>query len=67
MEAIATETQARKDADTALDNKKVDKREGYSLSLIHIQMCIRDSGNIEKPWNMNQQSVANGLGFYRKR
>lgn len=32
LEAIATETQARKDADTALDNKKVDKREGYSLT-----------------------------------
>ena len=32
LEAIATETQARKDADTVLDNKKVDKREGYSLT-----------------------------------
>ena len=32
LEAIATETQARKEADTALDNKKVDKREGYSLT-----------------------------------
>lgn len=32
LEAIATETQARKDADTTLDNKKVDKREGYSLT-----------------------------------
>lgn len=32
LEAIAIETQARKDADTALDNKKVDKREGYSLT-----------------------------------
>lgn len=32
LEAIATETQARKDADTALDTKKVDKREGYSLT-----------------------------------
>lgn len=32
LEAIATETQARKDADTALDAKKVDKREGYSLT-----------------------------------
>lgn len=32
LEAIATETQARKDADTVLDNKKVDKREGYDLS-----------------------------------
>ncbi len=32
LEAIVTETQARKDADTALDNKKVDKREGYSLT-----------------------------------
>ena len=32
LEVIATETQARKDADTALDNKKVDKREGYSLT-----------------------------------
>lgn len=32
LEAIATEIQARKDADTALDNKKVDKREGYSLT-----------------------------------
>ena len=32
LEAIATETQARKDADAALDDKKVDKREGYSLT-----------------------------------
>lgn len=32
LEAIATETRARKDADTVLDNKKVDKREGYSLT-----------------------------------
>lgn len=32
LKAIATETQARKDADTVLDNKKVDKREGYSLT-----------------------------------
>lgn len=32
LEAIATETQARKDADTVLDTKKVDKREGYSLT-----------------------------------
>lgn len=32
LEAIATETQARKNADTVLDNKKVDKREGYSLT-----------------------------------
>ena len=32
LEAIATETQARKDADAVLDDKKVDKREGYSLT-----------------------------------
>lgn len=32
LEAIATETQARKDADATLDDKKVDKREGYSLT-----------------------------------
>lgn len=32
LKAIATETQARKDADAALDDKKVDKREGYSLT-----------------------------------
>lgn len=32
LEAIATETQARKDADKDLDAKKVDKREGYSLT-----------------------------------
>ena len=32
LEAIATETQARKYADAALDDKKVDKREGYSLT-----------------------------------
>lgn len=32
LEAMATETQARKDADAALDDKKVDKREGYSLT-----------------------------------
>lgn len=32
LEAIATETQARKDADAALNDKKVDKREGYSLT-----------------------------------
>ena len=32
LEALNTEIQNRKDADTALDNKKVDKREGYSLT-----------------------------------
>ena len=32
IEALNAEIQNRKDADTALDNKKVDKREGYSLT-----------------------------------
>lgn len=32
LEALNTEIQNRKDADTALDDKKVDKREGYSLT-----------------------------------
>lgn len=32
LEALNAEIQNRKDADTALDDKKVDKREGYSLT-----------------------------------
>lgn len=32
LEALNTEIQNRKDADIALDDKKVDKREGYSLT-----------------------------------
>lgn len=27
-----------------------------------LNSTTKELGNIEKPWNMNQQSVANGLG-----